>query len=414
MVESDIELVVKLLEYAKRRINWAYQQSDSAGYYEGLTDGEYQALTDNIQDLEGRLMAVICVQDIVDSIDALSSCVCAMSTTLQTERARLPEMGPYIDDGKVTLDRPDQTLGAPTEPGDDDEKCELAQAIYLKVFQAETEVLLPFANDVADVLVTALVGLTAFEALAGFVGLPLAVLTGIVSAVVAWGVDGSIANFTNWLIANKDELVCELYNNLPDYDAAAAAVASYIDSAEEITFLDKHVLKSMIASTWWMTWIALDQQTNGTWDDYFVAGQCDDCEPVDEQCDDMLPCDTGVWYQVPAGSVTCAAGIPQVINALASYRRETIVIPAALCDVTVRFQLDHATLPTGDVKFEIREAEHDHYVLLENMTGVPTGVPQEEVWSRTFTYPGDHAQLQVSWYGYKVSLFEFCVHEHVA
>lgn len=313
MSESDIELVVKVFGYARRRINWAYNLTDSAAYYQGLTDEEWESVNDNLDDLEGRFMAVVCQQDIVDAIVGLQECLCSLSSAYQIDRARLPDMMPWVDEGSVTAKREDETLAIPAAPGSDEEKCEEAQAVYYKIFETYTEVLLPFANDTADVLVTALVAATAFEALAGFLGLPLAVITGIVAAVVAWGVDGAIASFTNWLLANKDELVCELYNNLPDYAAAAAAVGVYIDDAEGITWSDKLVLKTMFASEWWITWVILDQQTNGTWDDYMVPGQCDDCAPVDPECSILTPCDTDRWFTTypPVcvdGEPTCWAG----------------------------------------------------------------------------------------------------------
>jgi hypothetical protein len=186
--------------------------------------------------------------------------------------------------------------------------------MYYYIFDVYTEDLLPFANSTADTLTAALVATSTFALLGNFLGLPVAIAALVASGVIAWGVDGSIANFTSWLLAIKDEYICELYNAYPDYDAAHDAVVALIDADETITFLDKVVAKVIMASSWHMTWVAEDQQTNGTWDTFLISGQCDECEPPDPECA-FLDCSSENWGDIPPGSLGCESDTPYALNA---------------------------------------------------------------------------------------------------
>lgn len=295
MGESDIEMLVKLLGYARRRVQWAYNLTDSASYYQGLTDDEWQTLTDHLDDLEGRLMAVVCQQDIIDAITALSACVCEATALAQRDVKRLPDLTPWIDEGTVTAKTEDQTYRNPTPPSTAEERCEYAQAVYYQVYEAYTEYLFPFADQASDVLLAALVASAGFTALVAFAGLPISLVGAIIGYVVDLAIDSSIENFVNWLQANKDELICEMYLGLPDFAASAENVRAYVDAATEISFLDKKLLNVMLGGEWWQRAVIEDQQVNGTWDDYLVPGQCDDCDPVDPDCEDYYGSGPDRW-----------------------------------------------------------------------------------------------------------------------
>lgn len=310
---DDLELIRKLLGYAKRRINWAVNLTESGAYYNGLLDSEFEDVIDHIQDLEGRTMGVICTQDLVDAINAMASCVCEATAESRRQGKDLGDIQPYIDEGTLTVKTPAQTGATPTPPATATERCEYAQAVYYQVWEAYTEYLFPFADQASDVLLAALVASAGFTALAGFVGLPIATAGAIVGYIIDMAIDSSIENFTNWLLANKDELVCELYLGLPSFTDAAANVRAYVDSSTEISFLDKQVLNLMIGSEWWIRWVIQDQETNDTWRSYFVPGQCDDCDPVDPECLDFVGDSESNWFSslppaIRDNEPTCPAG----------------------------------------------------------------------------------------------------------
>ncbi|MEE8599285.1 MAG: hypothetical protein V3S69_07265, partial [Dehalococcoidales bacterium] len=202
--------------------------------------------------------------------------------------------------------------------------CELAQSMYYYVFDAYTETILPFADTSADSMTAILVGLSAFSALSGFIGLPVAVLAAIVTVLISWAIEGSIANFTNWLWSIRDEYICTLYLYYPDYAAAAAAVSALIDAQDSISYLDRSLAKGFMASAWHMTWTALEQQTNGTWDTRFVTDQCDTCALPDPVCLDIGECDLSDWV---GGVVACVDGLATIKGSLSVWQSDTLVPP---------------------------------------------------------------------------------------
>jgi hypothetical protein len=243
-----------------------------------------ECIVDALNEIASKLAYLECI------CDGISSVASGVSNLAQ----RLPDIGPWVDLGDVTFDSVGDTMGAPTVPSTDNERCELAQAIYLWWFDTFTTTLLPAAGATGTALVGVIVTVSAFAAVASFVALPAVLLSAIFGAVVAWGISGSVASFENWLLASKDEIVCILYNNIPDYGACVTALHSWIDSQSSPSFLDKQVFKSMVTE-WHMTWIAEDQQENETWDAYLVAGQCGTCGTILDGCVSVVSYSEDDW-----------------------------------------------------------------------------------------------------------------------
>ena len=313
--EGQIEVIRYLLQYARREVNWLVDDTALPSYYGVPNDAEMAQINDMLDDLEGGFLMPQCAENITDELEAITTelallraCLCTLASVAEQQALLLPDVTGYVDQELVTYDLPGNVLGAPTTPGTDDEKCELAQAIYAYVYQVETETLLPFANSTADTITNTIIGMSAFGAVATWVGVPFAILSIIFATVVAWGVDGSIANFTNWLLGIKDEFVCAVYSELPDYDAAVAAVHALIDAAEEPTFLDKQLLKAL-CQTWQFTMAADNQQAEGAYDEYIIEGFCDDCLDIPSGCEVCYPCDLGDWV---GGSMACVDGFPRI------------------------------------------------------------------------------------------------------
>lgn len=319
----------RIAPYLTREVTYIYQPLGDRQFL-GPTEAEMLEIRELVGELEVGLMSGCDFSTIVDALiainstlDGLSTCVCEQSDIALRDLARLPNLQGYVDNGSVTYDQISETLGSPATPGSDEERCELAQAFYQYIFQTYTEILLPYANNTADVITDAIITTSLFGALASWVGVPVAILSAGLASVVAWGIDGSIANFTNWLLGIKDEFVCTMYAELPDYAAAAAAIDALIDAQTEISFLDKALLKAFAGSEWHMTWVALDQQTNGTYDEYIQAGFCDDCE-VPAGCAPVIACNLSHWT---GGVVECVEGRAWVKGGTARYIYNQIAVP---------------------------------------------------------------------------------------
>jgi hypothetical protein len=271
-------MILFLLGYARRQIQWMADETDLPYHYGLPNDEEMETIVDMVESLEGNLMAGLCVDDITEQLAAIAACLCDAQAAITEMNQRLPPMQPYIDEGMITLQQPDDVLGDPDDPADNDEKCELAQATYLWVYQVEMEKLLPWANNLADSLTNMIIATSGFGLVAAFVGVPEVIVADLFAIIIAWKIDGEIANLTNWLTAIKDEWVCAVYNNLPDYDACVDALHELINDAEELGPIDKQMLRAM-TSKWHLTMITDDQQTNDTWAIYLEEDFCADCEP---------------------------------------------------------------------------------------------------------------------------------------
>ncbi len=353
---AQIEMLRNLTQYLHRRSTWA--ESYAKTYYLAPSNEDWVTVQAIVADLEEKLMSTLC-EDLITilegqaaSILAMQQCICHISVLQEQLVSRLPDMAGYVDVGSASYERPSDNYGAPSSPATDTEKCELAQAFFYWLFQTYTETLLPFANSTADAIVALLIVSSTFTGAATFVGLPVALAANIVLAIVAWGIDGAIANFTNWLWDSKDEIVCILYNNLPDYETVVDALGVFIDASVEITFLDKAVLKTMAMSIWHLTWVLDDQQTSGTWDASFIPGQCDTCNPLPSGCQPIASCDLLDWN---GSGIECHDGRAWVVSSDNYYIPQTIVAPSFPAWLSLDWIPRSDGAPTANVRIGVRD-----------------------------------------------------------
>ena len=372
---AEIEMLRNIVHHLERRSTFVseYQQA----YYLCPDNDEWDAISAIVAQLQEKLMGcdidllIDAINSQTDVIDALMSCVCASTTLQQRQVAALPALGEYVELETVTYKAESETRGAFTPPPTDILRCEAAQAIWLWNYQTNTEVLLPWANNTADTLTAIIVASVSFGALALFIGIPVAVLSAIVLAIIAWGIDGSINDLINWLLGTKDEIVCILYDNLPDVDAAAIAVASYIDAAPELSYLERLVMKATLASAWHYTWILLDQETNDTWRAYFVPGQCDICTIVPPACFSIGPCDLDDWDN---GTLECRFNLAMLTGGLNWWVKESHV-PVAGDYLVVHWIPRSDGYPTAAAYWGLtRVSDSFHFSILPN-TSFPVDVP---------------------------------------
>jgi len=381
---SQVELLRNMCGYLSRRSTFVSEAHEQ--YYLAPSNDEWDSLQEIVAELEYKLMA--CDMDLlIDAIntqtsviDVLRQCVCETMTYQQKIASGLPDVGGYVENLDVTYLSTSETEGVFTPAATDTIRCEQAQSIWYYTYQMYTETLLPFADTTSDNLTALIVGSVGFGALAGFVGIPVAVLSAIVLAIIAWGIAGAIANFRNWMLGTKDEIICLLYNSLPDTSAAAQVVGAYIDAAVELSYLDKMVLKTVLASSWHYGWILLDQETNSTWDDYFVPGQCTLCDAPIPGCWEFGPCDLPTWI---GGNVECAYdGV--LLTGGSTYWNVQSVTPVSGDYFIVRWTPRYQSAPTGRGKFGfvrvsdlqvfhlITTAERDNDVSVTEHIAVPS------------------------------------------
>jgi hypothetical protein len=333
--EPDIELFRLLIGYARREIQWMQDTTGMPAYYVTPTDTQWQSITDNLDELEWRLMNVLEIdalltemQNIHGSISALS-CIC---TQLNMLNQRLPEVSGYIGEGIITPTFPEDSF--PELEDYSEEKCQVAQVLTNKMYEFVTEDILPKANSTADALTVAIIATATFAGLATWIGIPLAVLADIFAAVVAWSIDGAIANIINGLLAHKQDLICAYYNNLDDLPTAIAAAVAVIDAEEEFSPLDKGTIKALYANEWYTRYLIADYQENpddyseyiapgacvscgiGTFDYLFTGTPCEDADFIFDYCyEDFVLLDvaktatTDPTFAVPSGSYMVNATI---------------------------------------------------------------------------------------------------------
>lgn len=278
------EMLVRIAPYLQRVVTFVHSVVTPKTFL-GPTSDEMGVIDEIVAEtIEGLIMACD-LEDLISAIEAqttvlsaLQTCVCNLSLTGSIDNARLPDVMEYRDMGQVTYNTVEDSLPFYTDPFTDGEKCTMAQAFYAYVFEMFTEILLPAAEYGADALTAAAVAAVPFEGLAGFLGIPVAILSLMVASAIKWAVDGSVANFTNWLWANKEEIICRTRRWLPDKDVVSFMLANFVDSQEGISYLDKAVLKTVLCSQWHLGWVIKEQDTNGTWNSSIISGYCTDCD----------------------------------------------------------------------------------------------------------------------------------------
>lgn len=353
---AQLEMLRNLTQYLHRRSTFA--QGYTKAYYLAPSNDDWDIISSIVADLEEVLMGcnieglITAIENQTIVLDAMRQCICAIENWSEKQTGALPDLAGYVTNNDVTYLPPSEAEGTFTPPPTDIVRCEYAQSIYLWCYQLYTEQLLPFANTTADSLTALIVASATFGALAGFVGIPVATLAGIAAALVAWAIEGSIEDFRNWMLGAKNEIVCILYNNLPDTSAAGAALAEYIDSVGSLSLLDKVVLKSVLASSWHYTWIIKDQEENSTWDAYFEDGYCDACETPPAGCLWFEHCDLGDW---DGGTVECVAGRAVVKGGISGYLKNSQICPDAPATITLWWTPRAVANPTAQCKFGVRK-----------------------------------------------------------
>lgn len=328
---AETDLLRNLLEYAHRRSTFVstYRSAD----YLAPDNEEWDSIESIVAELEAKLMTDCC-QDILDALGAINDklttlngeigpmaldvdslatnvggiatdfpalvsaaqCVCEKEFNLQVTNLIPPDWADYPD----TVDNFDWTNNTPstTVPSETaEEACKLAQCWWQAGWETSTEWVLPAFRFGFDKLIPA--------AAAG-----LALITGGVAAPVAIGVyafaelvqellelayDVAETNLVNWLYANRQDIVCSLYDDIQAGTTGSAAWANVqtelVEPAVELSAGDKVLIAFAFGIV--APWAAKRAQAqNSQWYQTIPeAGYCDACLSPPVAGDD--------WYAVP-------------------------------------------------------------------------------------------------------------------
>lgn len=409
------EALLRIAPYLKREITYVGEVIDDKRYI-GPSTVDFGAIVDLVGELEVSLMSSCGIEELTALIEAQNATLLAMQECicLSTEWQRQAVSGSgdvsgYVQEGNVTYKNVGDALANPLPPGTDEIRCAYAQAFYWYVFTMFTEEILPAANSTADTITAAIVATATFAGVASFVGMPIAVLTGIVAAVVAWGIDGAIAEFTNWLYASIDDMVCIMYTWFPDFDGAAAALAAYVDAAPEPSFLDKAVLKTVLCSPWHMGFVVQDQQENATWDAYITSGFCTDCDPTPPGCFSIGACNLADWT---GGANSCMGGYAVHQGSTSYWNKTSWTCPPAGATMRVGW-IPRTDGSAGSPVCKLgarRLSDSTSYVEFETPAR-PKDVLVEETFSLSSQLWGELCEFGVRQVGWWAEIKYFCVDE---
>ena len=275
--KDGAEALIRIAAYLEREVTYVYQNVNP-DFFEGPSAAEMDTIDALVAETKGALMSGCGMDDLVAVMESIRDCVCNMSQQQQTSSGYLPDIGGYVDEDNVTYKPPQDAMAGHTPPITNAERCEMAQSIYLWWYDVQVNTIFPVLDQGADTLTAAIVAASLFPSIATFVGIPAGVLASLVVAAVNAGFGAALSALTTWILASKDEIVCAIYENLPDLDAASAAVKAFIDGETSLSFLERVMAKNFYGSTWHMSFIIRDQSENGTWNSYLDSGFCSTCD----------------------------------------------------------------------------------------------------------------------------------------
>jgi len=270
----SISIIRTFLRYAHRSINYRYSSIDDKTYTAlSDDDAEFQAIDELLGETEGCLMSFCDLSDFIDVMEEIRDCVCAMSETSQNQDANT-----YLQNTDLLTFSETQDLESVELPSGDDDRCTLANTMFGYIYQQVSEVWLPLAEVTTTVLAFA-IGITpTFIALSGGLGIAPALAAVLFSAAVAWLAEYATTNLTNWLLANRDAMVCEIYDELIEsYQSVASALVEYINQDESLSTGDRMMLRFLFgqAKTYQMVQDAIVNERIDP-DDYtqYECGEC--------------------------------------------------------------------------------------------------------------------------------------------
>jgi hypothetical protein len=183
----------------------------------------------------------------LDAILAAVSCICPSllemraGTTLQPDSLNTDEITDVFEWSDSV---PNPTIPSETETA----ACAISQLWYQAGFEVITEAVLPASRAAFDVLLALVAAKVAV--MTGGLTLPQVLgavtVADLVKELIEGGFDASESNIYNWMVTNKEDIVCALYEQVMAGGTATSCWAACYDSviapSAEISALDKAML----------------------------------------------------------------------------------------------------------------------------------------------------------------------------
>ena len=316
---AQLEMLRNITQYLRRRST--FSEDETAVGYLSPDTADWDTIQAIVADLEEKLMGCEAFTQLFTDMLAQLECVC---NTIQSISSTNPSVAPvvedYLDDGTLI---PGDIYGPDAEASAD--RCAVAQLVYHQAWDILTVYLQPFQETSADVMLgiilAALVATVGVAAVAVPAGIVVAVIVGLADMMV----EGSLSTIRSAIVANKDELICAVYQGLQtDYASAQADARIILDGIGSFTYADKVIIGQLFAP--WAIYLAATAHANATeWaTSRLEAGACDDCDEVsgDDWWALRIPIEQGLiefdhsgggssWvhdcytYVIPAGQTLC-------------------------------------------------------------------------------------------------------------
>lgn len=269
----QLEMLRNLTQYLRRRSTFA--ESESASGYLSPDTADWDTIQAIVSDLEEKLMG--CEEFTQLFTDMLTQLQCVCSTirdVANTNPSLAPLVEDYINDGTLI---PSDTYGPDTELAA--ARCAVAQLVYEQAWDIITIYLQPFQETSADVMLGIILGALVVTVGLGPIAIPAGVIIALALGLADMMVEGSLSTIRSAIIANKDELICAVYQGLQtDYASAQADARVILDGIGSFTYADKVIIGQLFAP--WAIWLSATAYDNATqWATSRVeAGACDDCD----------------------------------------------------------------------------------------------------------------------------------------
>jgi len=276
-------------QYLRRRSTFAEAETET-GYLSPDTE-DWDTILAIVADLEEKLMGCEELMQVFTDMLTQLQCICSGATsTAQDAGSVQPIVDVGLGDGTLIENDP---YGGDTEI--EARRCAVAQLTYWQAWGWLTEIIQPLQDNAMDAVVPIALGVIAVMVGVTPLAIPAGAIIALLSVLIDVWVDGSLVDVQNSLWAHRDELTCAVFNGLSyDYTMAEARAADVILGMDELSPMDRVVMRAMFAP--WAMKLASLAHTQGTdWATANVAaGACDSCTWVYEMLYEFPP-SPGDW-----------------------------------------------------------------------------------------------------------------------
>ncbi|MCK4958874.1 MAG: hypothetical protein KAT00_05730 [Planctomycetes bacterium] len=278
------------------------------GYYLAPTEAEWDDLLAITAELEETLMGCADILAALEGIQSAVACLCAKART-QPHYTPVTQdiVNWYVDDGQARHDDP-----YPATTVADANRCAIAQLTYYVAHNWLTSWVIPVQDLASDILIPLVMAAVVLACGPAIFTIPTGVLLAAIFATFEVWEEGEQTNVVNTLVANKDEIICAVYDGLLTTAADAAAAAKTIIDGTSLAPLDKACL-GLLTAPWAIAMAKAAWTEQTAWATSNVqVGYCTVCDALLEGVEFTFtwpPCpgsyhkDGGVCYGSP--SVLC-------------------------------------------------------------------------------------------------------------